>query len=91
MYNDQGDYEKALEYNGKALAIKGRVLGSEHPDTAQTYNNLANVYAEQGDYEKALEYYQRALKVYLDTFGEEHPGTKKIRDNLTRLQEEMNQ
>ena len=91
VYCDQGDYEKALEYHGKALPIRERVLGSEHPSTAMTYNNMANVYYDQGDYEKALEYYQRALKVYLDTFGEEHPHTKFIRRNLTILQEKMNQ
>ena len=43
VYNNQGNYEKALEYFGKALAIRERVLGTEHPDTAVTYNNIASV------------------------------------------------
>ena len=49
VYHAQGDYEKALEYYGKALAISERVLGTDHPDTATTYNNTAGVYHAQGD------------------------------------------
>lgn len=33
VYNSQGDYAKALEYHTKALAIREKVFGSEHPDT----------------------------------------------------------
>ena len=59
VYEHQGDYEKALEYYWKALEIRERVLGTDHPDTAATYNNMASVFYAQGDYEKALEYYGR--------------------------------
>lgn len=47
MYNnmagaffEQGDYGKAQEYYGKALAVSEKVLGTKHPDSAMTYNNL---------------------------------------------------
>jgi tetratricopeptide (TPR) repeat protein len=76
VYRAQGDYAKALEYNGKALAIRERVLGPEHPDTATTYNNIGGVYRAQGDYAKALEYYRKANAVFLSVLGEEHPCTQ---------------
>ena len=82
VYYDQGDYEKALEYHGKALAIKGRVLGSEHPNTASTYNNMAGVYKAQGDYEKALEYYGKALAIYERVLGTDHPYTATTYNNM---------
>ena len=82
VYYVQGDYEKALEYYGKALAIHERVLGSEHPDTASTYNNLAIVYHAQGDYEKALEYYGKALAIRERVLGSEHPDTVSTYNNL---------
>ena len=82
VYYIQGDYDKALEYYGKALAIYERVLGSEHPDTASTYNNLANVYYAQGDYEKALEYYGKALAIREGVLGSEHPDTARTYNNM---------
>ena len=86
MYSEQGDYEKALEYYGKALAISERVLGTGHPDTAVTYNNMAWVYSEQGDYEKALKYYKRANAVFLSVFGANHPHTRVIQRNIKALE-----
>jgi len=56
VYDNQGEYPKALEWFQKALAICEKVLGKEHPDTAMTYNNIAMVYNNQGDYTKALEW-----------------------------------
>ena len=82
VYYDQGDYEKALEYHGKALSIRERVLGAEHLNTATTYNNLANVYYAQGDYEKALEYHGKALAIRERVLGSEHPDTATTYNNL---------
>ena len=76
VYEDQGDYEKAQEYYGKALAIRERVLGTEHPSTATTYNNMAGVFRAQGDYAKAKVYYEKALEVYKMKLGEAHPYTQ---------------
>ena len=76
VYTDQGEYEKALEYYGKALSIRERVLGTEHPATATTYNNMAVVFRAQGDYEKALEYFKKARDVFVMKLGEAHPYTK---------------
>ena len=76
MYKSQDDYKKALEYYGKALAIRERVLGPENPSTAATYNNIAGVYRAQGNYAKALEYYRKANAVFLSVLGEEHPYTQ---------------
>ena len=75
VYHAQGDYGKALEYYGKALAIVERVLGTGHSDTATTYNNMAVVYHAQGDYGKALEYYGKALAIRERVLGPEHPDT----------------
>ena len=76
VYQDQRDYEKALEYYGKALDVKERVLGSDHPSTATTYNNMAGVYKAKGDYEKALKYYEKALTVFKVKLGANHPYTQ---------------
>ena len=68
-------YEKALEYYLKALEIDENVLGKEHPDTANSYNNIGAVYDNKGEYEKGLEYYLKALEIREKALGKEHPDT----------------
>ncbi len=82
----QGDYEKALSYYGKALAIKERVLGTEHPSTATTYNNMAGVFWAQGDYEKALDYYRKALSAFKKSLGENHKHTRAVQKAISRIE-----
>ena len=89
VYQEQGDYEKALEYYEKDLEISERVLGSDHPSTATTYNNMAGVYKEQGDYEKALEYYDKALDVRERTLGNDHPYTATTYNNMAGVYKEQ--
>ena len=47
----------------RALAIREKQLGPEHPDTATSLNNLAGLYHAQGKYEQAEPLYQRALAI----------------------------
>ena len=89
VYKDQGDYVKALEYYGKALAIKERVLGTDHPNTATTYNNLAVVYKNQGDYVKALEYYGKTLAIRERVLGTDHLDTATTYNNLAVVYEDQ--
>ena len=82
VYQAQGEYEKALEYNGKALEVRERTLGNDHPDTATTYNNMAGVYQAQGEYEKALKYYGKALEFRGRVLGCDHPDTAATYNNM---------
>ncbi|GHU15706.1 hypothetical protein FACS189441_7740 [Betaproteobacteria bacterium] len=82
VYKCQGDYSKALEWHEKALAIREKVLGKEHPDTATSYNNIALVYNKQGDYPKALEWHEKALVIYEKVLGKEHPDTATSYNNI---------
>ena len=89
VYYAQGDYEKVLEYLGKALAIRERVLGTGHPDTATTYNNMAVVYHAQGDYEKALKYNGKALAIRERVLGKDHPDTATTYNNMAAVYEDQ--
>jgi len=60
-------------------------VGPDHPDTATSLNNLANLYWNQGKDEQAEPLYQRALSIDERTLGLQHPHTQTIRANYARL------
>ena len=82
VYDDLGDYDKALEYHFKALEIRKDVLGENNADTAGSYNNIGNVYDKLGDYDKALEYHFKALEIFKEVLGENHPNTAMSYGNI---------
>ena len=89
MYYTLGEYNKAIEYNEKALKINLATLGENHPTIATSYNNIGLAWDGKGEYEKAIEFYNRALKIFIATLGENHPKVKVIRGNLERTEEKM--
>jgi tetratricopeptide (TPR) repeat protein len=78
-------YAQARPLYERALAIREKLLGAEHPDTATSLNNLARLLKSQANYEGARPLYQRALEIYEKTLGPEHPWTATALNNLARL------
>ena len=46
----EGKYAAAIPLAERALAIRERALGAEHPDVATSLNNLAELYHSEGRY-----------------------------------------
>ena len=63
LYYAQGKYAQAEPLLQRALAIREKALGPEHPDVARSVNNLAELYSAQGKYTQAEPYFQRALAI----------------------------
>lgn len=82
VYDDLGEYDKALEYYNKALEISKEVLGENHRDTAASYNNIGVVYGKLGDSDKALEYFIKALEIRKEVLGENHSDTASSYGNI---------
>ena len=76
---------KRLRESGLLPAIRERVLGPEHPNTAASLNNLAALYNRQGKYKQAEPLYQRALAICERMLGPEHPSTAQSLNNLATL------
>ena len=53
LYHAQGKYAEAEPHFKRALAIREKVLGAEHPKVAGSLNNLAALYDAQGKYGEA--------------------------------------
>jgi len=64
------------------LAIRKKVLGSEHPDTASSYNNIGILYRVQGDYEQAFDYFFKAYRVLKLKLNPNHPKLQTVYKNL---------
>jgi CHAT domain-containing protein len=73
----------------RALEIREKQLGPEHPDTVTALNNLAFVYWNMRRYQKALPLYQRVLEIHEKRLGPEHPEAAISLNNLAFVYERM--
>ncbi len=69
----QGRYQQALPFAEKVLKLAEHEFGSDHPATATTLNNLAQLYLAQGKYAEAEPLYERSLAIREKALGPEHP------------------
>ena len=68
-------YTAALESAKRALDIRIKLFGEEHPMTADSYHNIGATQHSLSDYTAALESAKCALDIRIKLFGEEHPKT----------------
>jgi tetratricopeptide (TPR) repeat protein len=61
LYHDKGDWDRAIGYYERSLAIKER-MGAER-EMAATFSNLGNVYQDKSEWDRAIEYYERSLEI----------------------------
>ena len=69
------DYTAALESKKRALHIRIKQFGEEHPETVDSYHSVGTTQYYLMDYTAALESHKRALHIRIKQFGEEHPET----------------
>ena len=79
MYAGKGDLENALVQYQKGLEIQTRVFGSDHPDVAVSYKNLAAVYQRQGNHVQTKEMVTKAYHIFLKVLGPDHPQTQGLK------------
>jgi CHAT domain-containing protein/Tfp pilus assembly protein PilF len=91
LYNEsvslrgKGQHGQAIPLAERALALREKTLGAEHPDTAASLDNLAGLHRDKGDYAQAEPHYRRALAIREKTLGAEHPRTASSLNNLAEL------
>ncbi len=85
LYTTEGNYGKAKSLYKKALSMRTKTLGPDHPEVAQTLKNMAELYKAQGKNKKAEQFYKRALTINEKTLGSEHPEVASSLENLVVL------
>ena len=81
-YMSNGKYNEAEELIKRALLSNEKELGSDHPDTLWTVENLASIYYKKGLYSDAEELCKRVLANKEKKLRPDHLGTLKIVYNL---------
>ena len=66
----------------RALAIRKKILGAEHQDTARSISSLALLLNDKGHYDEAEPLLRRALAIREKILGAEHPNTARSINNL---------
>ncbi|MBQ6656278.1 MAG: CHAT domain-containing protein [Ottowia sp.] len=72
-------------YHKRTLATREKQLGAEHPDVAESLNNLAEVYFVQARYADAEPLYKRALAILEKQLGAEHIAVANTLDSLASM------
>jgi tetratricopeptide (TPR) repeat protein len=89
--HSRGAYSTVEPLYRRALEIRQRMLGADHPDTATSYNNVASNLDDQGKYEEAEPLYRRALEIFKATLPPTHPHIETVQTSLQQLHAKMGQ
>ena len=81
----KGDYGKAEPLYQRALAIREKAQGPEHPDLATPLNNLALLYWNKGDYDKAEPLLSAGAGDPGESAGPGTPGSSRHLSTTSRL------
>jgi tetratricopeptide (TPR) repeat protein/tRNA A-37 threonylcarbamoyl transferase component Bud32 len=84
---NEGKYEEARGYHERALAIREKAVGPDHPNVAIALINLGNVAKDEGKYEKARAHLERALAISEKALGPGHPNVARTLTNLGNVAE----
>jgi tetratricopeptide (TPR) repeat protein/transcriptional regulator with XRE-family HTH domain len=78
-------YESARSLFERALAIREKAFGTDHPLTASSLNNLARLIWDQGDLTASRGLFERALAIREKVLGPEDRRTASSLNNLASL------
>jgi len=72
VYQTMGNYDIALDYSKKALAIANKIFSEPNSILATTYNNIGGIYDLKGELFEAEEYYLKSLELRKKLYGLDH-------------------
>ena len=85
----RGSYAATRPFYERALAIREKALGPDHPHTALSLNNLGALLDSMGDLAAARPFFERALAIREKALGPDHPDTAQSLNNLGSLLQDM--
>jgi len=86
----QGELEQSEELARRAVAMREKLLGADHPDVATSLNALGNALQNSGQLEEAETAHRRALSIRERTLGPEHIDVGQSSHNLAIVRYSLN-
>ncbi|CAF1463574.1 unnamed protein product [Adineta steineri] len=87
--DDQGEYQEALPYFEKSLAIFQKTHPSNHHRLGTSYNNIGLVYHSMGDYPKALSSHEKAITIRQQSLPPNNPDLGASYNNIGMVYDSM--
>ena len=88
IYQDLGDYEKALTLILKAVEINEKYFGENNLQHIILLNDLGLLYYDLGEYKKAKKLYLKAKKIADQTIASDHAQMAILFNNLALLHQD---
>jgi tetratricopeptide (TPR) repeat protein len=82
---ERAAYAGAEQLFQQSLAIRERIMHTDHPRIANVLNNLASLYNNLGRYREAERYGQRAFAMRERVLGPDHQDTAQSLNNLAMI------
>jgi len=89
LYKAQGRYSEAALLYKRALEIREKAFGPDHPQVASSLNKLAEVSRVQGEYAEAESLYKRAGVILEKAFGQHHPRVAAVLKNMAECRKSL--
>jgi non-specific serine/threonine protein kinase/serine/threonine-protein kinase len=84
-YRELGQYPEAGREYERALMLRRRVLGEQHPDTLEAMDGLGSLYRDEGKYPQAEPLLAKALEVRRRVSGDGRPETLRAMNELATV------
>ena len=84
-----GQYADATVLFERALDLRTKALGPDHPDVADALDNLASARDVEGAVEQAAQLHERGLKIREAALGKDHPLVARSLHNLALVRIEV--
>jgi tetratricopeptide (TPR) repeat protein len=78
LYRSEGKYAESEPVLIKALEIRRRILGADHPDTIKSMASLANLHRSEGKSAEAETLLASVLETRRRVLGPAHPDTTNV-------------
>jgi len=82
IFEQLGQHEESRQRHERALALREKRLGPEHPHTGLSLSNLGRALHGLGRYEEARQLHERSLALREKALGPDHPNNSLSLNNL---------
>ena len=83
----KGEYDKALKEHERGLEIKMTIWGRNHPDTANSFENIGLVYMQKRQRAEALKYLSSSYAIRCTLLGVDHSDSIKVKRIIQDLEQ----